>query len=182
MLRDRIQTSGTSEDSGSARGCYESISPQLSPTSRHKIRRQSTAYDECLNQKSGPPSGQAQPQSNRRGSRPFLSPGDEDNYGGRGGRRDSLSPDSAAEDSVRKGRRDSGTVAANSDKDSRESSPRALWRRAGRRKSSSATLEEKLSRKKNKQQKSHSPDSSSSREPSPKFGEGIILDRRRFMI
>ena len=64
---------------------------------------------------------------------------------------------------------------ANSDKDSRESSPRALWRRAGRRKSSSATLEEKLSRKKNKQQnKSHSPDSSSSREPSPKFGEGTI--------
>ena len=79
------------------------------------------------------------------------------------------------------GRRDSGTVGAgaghshsggNSDRDSRESSPRALWRRAGRRKSSSATLEEKLSKKKNKQQKSHSPDSSSSREPSPKFGEG----------
>ena len=39
------------------------------------------------------------------------------------------------------GRRDSGTVGVTSDRDSRESSPRALWRRAGRRKSSSATLE-----------------------------------------
>ena len=97
--------------------------------------------------------------------------GDEDGF--RSSRRDSLSPDSAAEDTIRKGRRDSGTVGT-SDRESRESSPRALWRRAGRRKSSSATLEEKLSKKKNKQQKSHSPESSSSREPSPKFGEGIV--------
>ena len=76
QFQSRIQNnffhSGTSEDSGSARGCYENLSPQVSPTSRQKIRRQSTAYDECLNQRScGPPhSG-----SNRRGSRPFLSPG-----------------------------------------------------------------------------------------------------------
>ena len=88
-------------------------------------------------------------------------------------RRDSLSPDSAAEDvtSLRKTRRDSGDASDNS-RDS-QTSPRSLWKRAGRRKSSTATLEEKLNKKKNKQK--HSPDSSSSREPSPKFGEGIML-------
>ena len=151
--------SGTSEDSVSV------LSPQLSPTSRQKIRRQSTAYDECLNQKGSSYS------SARRGSRPFLSPGDEETH--RVLRRDSLSPDSAAEDvtSLRKTRRDSGDASDNS-RDS-QTSPRSLWKRAGRRKSSTATLEEKLNKKKNKQK--HSPDSSSSREPSPKFGEGIML-------
>ena len=34
-------------------------------------------------------------------------------------------------------------------------------------------------KKKVKQQKSHSPDSSSSREPSPKFGEGRYLAQHR---
>ena len=97
---------GTSEDSGSARGCRDSASalssPQLSPTTRHRcIRRQSTAYDEVLNQR--PPPGPCQ---QRRGSRPFLSPGDTeaghmDTF--RVARRDSLSPDSAAEDGYRKG-------------------------------------------------------------------------------
>ena len=147
--------SGTSEDSGSV------LSPQVSPTSRHKFRRQSTAYDECLNQKGS--------SSARRGSRPFLSPGDEETH--RVLRRDSLSPDSAAEDGagVRKGRRDSGGDVSDNSRES-QTSPRSLWKRAGRRKSSNATLEEKLNKKKNKQK--HSPDSSSSREPSPKFGEG----------
>ena len=77
-------------------------------------------------------------------------------------RRDSLSPDSAAEDGYRKGdlalsafqnhtktfdiiyfllpgRRDSGSAAGGggaSDRESRESSPRSLWRGAGRRQSS----------------------------------------------
>ena len=58
--------SETSEESGSV------LSPQHSPTTRNKFRRQSTAYDECLNQK-GSSSWSA-----RRGSRPFLSPGDEE--------------------------------------------------------------------------------------------------------
>ena len=155
--------SETSEESGSV------LSPQHSPTTRQKIRRQSTAYDECLNQK-GSSSWSA-----RRGSRPFLSPGDEEVH--RVCRRDSLSPDSAAEDTggLRKGRRDSGGADRDSD-NSRDSqtSPRALWKRVGRRQSSTATLEEKLNKKKNKQKLSHSPDSNSSREPSPKFGEGIL--------
>ena len=163
-LSEHPDSKGTSEDSGS-RGACDNVSPQLSPTSRQKIRRQSTAYDECVNPK------QCISGSNRRGSRPFLSPGAEDNY--RSSRRDSLSPDSAAEDNIsRKGRRDSNVGGNSSDKDSRESSPRARWRRAGRRKSSAAALEEKLTTRKSKQHHSHSPDSGSSREASPKFGEG----------
>ena len=76
--------SETSEESGSV------LSPQHSPTTRLMLRRQSTAYDECLNQKG------SSNWSARRGSRPFLSPGDEEIH--RVCRRDSLSPDSAAED------------------------------------------------------------------------------------
>ena len=155
--------SETSEESGSV------LSPQHSPTTRQKIRRQSTAYDECLNQKGSSC-------WSRRGSRPFLSPGDEEIH--RVCRRDSLSPDSAAEDSggLRKGRRDSGGDRGGDSDNSRDgqTSPRSLWKRAGRRQSSTATLEEKLKGKKNKQKLSHSPDSNSSREPSPKFGEGIL--------
>ena len=112
--------------------------------------------------------------SARRGSRPFLSPGDEETH--RVCRRDSLSPDSAAEDSggMRKGRRDSGGDRDSDNSRDSQTSPRSLWKRAGRRQSSTATLEEKLNKKKNKQKLSHSPDSNSSREPSPKFGEGIL--------
>ena len=147
-----------SEDSGRELGDLM-ISPQLSPTSRQKIQRQSTAYDECINQRQVPSSIGTQP---RRGSRPFLSPGE----GPRGSRRDSLSPDSAAEDETRKtrkGRRDSRQEGGSSERESRESSPRSLAKRWGRRWSSGAK-EEKAS--------SRSPDSGSSRETSPKFGEG----------
>ena len=154
--------SETSEESGSV------LSPQHSPTARQRIRRQSTAYDEVLNQKG------SSCWSTRRGSRPFLSPGDEETH--RVGRRDSLSPDSAAEDTggLRRGRRDSGGDRDSDNSRDSQTSPRSLWKRAGRRQSSSATLEEKLNKKKNKQKLSHSPDSNSSREPSPKFGEGIL--------
>ena len=52
-----------SEDSANL-VCVDAISPQLSPTAgRKRFRRQSTAYDECVNQKISPV---------RRGSRPFL--------------------------------------------------------------------------------------------------------------
>ena len=153
----------TSEDSGS-RGACEISSPQLSCTSRQKIRRQSTAYEECVNQKQNTTNTGT---GNRRGSRPFLSPGDEDNN--RHSRRDSLSPDSFAEDnSNRKGRRDSNVGSNSSDMNSAESSPQSRWRRARRQKSNSGTLEEKSNKRKNSQ---HAPDSGSSRETSPKCNE-----------
>ena len=143
-----------SEDSG--RDGLDQSSPQFSPTSRQKIQRQSSTYDDCVNHQQR----QAGLAGGRRGSRPFLSPGEASRVieGPRGSRRDSLSPDSAAEEPIRKGRRDSRQEGS-SERESRESSPRSLAKRWGRRWSK----EDKTSR---------SPDSGSSREPSPKFGEG----------
>jgi hypothetical protein len=167
----------------------ELVSPQCSPTGgggggRQKIRRQSTAYEECILQKGGTAAGG---NGSRRGSRPFLSPGDTNDDLQRGGRRDSLSPDSANEDLLRKSRRDSsvgmGAASTTSDRDSRESSPKTRWRRMGRRKSSGTNLEDKFGgwRKTKPGGHSYSPDSGSSREPSPKFNEGhpVIGIRRQ---
>jgi hypothetical protein len=137
-------------------------SPQL--TSRQRIQRQ-PAYEECVSPIKDKAGG-------RRGSRPFLSPGEAaarpmEASPSLRGRRDSLSPDSAAEDGAgdrRKGRRDSRQEGSSGERDgsSRESSPRSpisRLKRWGRRRSSS-TKDERASR---------SPDSCSSREPSPKF-------------
>ena len=157
---EQVDSKGTGSEDSSREPC-DAMSPQLSPTSRRPIQRQSTAYDERMNQPTGLTGG-------RRGSRPFLSPGEASSpmggsLQGRGGRRDSLSPDSAAEDAggSRKGRRDSRQDGS-SERDSRESSPRSMVKRWGRRWSSGAK-EDKTCR---------SPDSGSSREASPKFGEG----------
>ena len=149
-----------SEDSG--RDGLDLTSPQFSPTSRQRIQRQSTTYDEStINQRQGPALS-----GGRRGSRPFLSPGEASSRvleGPRGGsRRDSLSPDSAAEEPMRKGSRRDSRQEGSSERESRESSPRSLVKRWGRRWSNGAK-EDKTSR---------SPDSGSSREASPKFGEG----------
>lgn len=148
-----------SEDSG--RDGVDLTSPQFSPTSRQKIQRQSTTYDECINQQRQGPALSG----GRRGSRPFLSPGEASSRvleGPRGSRRDSLSPDSAAEEPIRKGSRRDSRQEGSSERESRESSPRSLVKRWGRRWSNGAK-EDKTSR---------SPDSGSSREASPKFGEG----------
>ncbi len=199
-----LAVSGTGSEDSSNLAFPElasSCSPQCSPTGRQKIRRQSTTYEECfLQQKAastatvGCGGSTAAGNGNRRGSRPFLSPSDTDDVQRCGGRRDSLSPDSANEESLlRKSRRDSqagsvacsGGAASPSDRDSRESSPKTRWRRLGRRKSSGTNLEDKLGGwgRKSKPHPGHSysPDSGSSREPSPKFNEGhpVIGIRRQ---
>ena len=120
-----------SEDSG--RDGLDLTSPQFSPTSRQRIQRQSTTYDEStINQRQGPALS-----GGRRGSRPFLSPGEASSRvleGPRGGsRRDSLSPDSAAEEPMRKGSRRDSRQEGSSERESRESSPRSLVKRWGRR-------------------------------------------------
>ena len=202
----RVAPGTGSEDSSNLAFPELASSPQCSPTggggSRQKIRRQSTAYEECILQQkaatntvtTSTSTTTAGGNGSRRGSRPFLSPGDTDDMqrSGGGGRRDSLSPDSANEDSLlRKSRRDSavgmggGGAASTSDRESRESSPKTRWRRMGRRKSSGTNLEDKFGGwRKSKPHTgghSYSPDSGSSREPSPKFNEGhpVIGIRRQ---